>query len=119
MKTILANNETLIHKGSANLLYKLDNTGGKLYLTSERLVFEAHKLNFAFGTQEIPLLKIKTVDTGWTKFLGFIPLFPNAVLVTTTEGKRFRFAVWGRKKWVKRIHNAGNNRFSDVTQGVV
>ena len=106
MKTPLGINETIIRNGGANLLHGMDNAGGKLILTNQRVIFEAHRFNISRGEQLIDLMDITKVEKAWTKFLGFIPLFPNAVLVTVSNGKRFRFALWGRKKWAKAILEA-------------
>lgn len=106
MKTSLNTNESIIRNGGANLLHGFDNAGGKLILTNQRVIFEANRLNISTGEQVINLSDVTKVEKGWTKFLGFLPLFPNAVLVTISSGKRFRFALWGRKKWAEEILKA-------------
>ena len=35
----------------------------------------------------------------WTKFLNLIPLAPNSIAICTSEGKQYRFVLFGRKDW--------------------
>ena len=45
MKFELRQGEQIIKEGKANLQREWETVGGKLYLTNQRLIFEAHKLN--------------------------------------------------------------------------
>jgi len=96
-------NEKIIKSGPANFQKGIEQVGGKLYLTNDRIVFESHKLNFQSGTTQIKLEDISSVKKSWTKFLGFIPLVPNSIKISTKEGKRFRFVLYGRSKWISAI----------------
>ncbi len=103
MKTELKENEQIIKKGAANLQKGLETVGGKLYLTDQRLVFEAHKINIQGGNTEINLSDIQSSEKCWTKFLGFIPLMPNSLAVHTKTGKEYRFVLFGRGAWAAAI----------------
>jgi len=99
----LTANEKIIKSGPANFQKGIEQVGGKLYLTNDRIVFESHKLNFQSGTTQIKLEDISSVKKSWTKFLGFIPLAPNSIKISTKEGEKFRFALDGRSKWITAI----------------
>lgn len=45
MKTELRQGEQIVKEGAANLQKNIETVGGKLCLTNQRLVFEAHKIN--------------------------------------------------------------------------
>jgi catechol-2,3-dioxygenase len=104
MKTELKQNEKMIKQGAANLQKGPETVGGKLYLTNQRLVFEAHKMNFQGGTTEVGLSDVSSSQKCWTKFLGIIPLTPNSLAVFTTSGDEYRFVLFGRDAWESAIH---------------
>lgn len=81
MKTTLRQGEQIIKNGAANLQKNIETVGGKLYLTNQRLVFESHKFNVQSGETEVELSNIQSLEKCWTKFLGFVPLFPNSLAV--------------------------------------
>ena len=99
----LTANEKIIKSGAANFQKGIEQVGGKLYLTNYRIVFESHKLNFQSGTTQIKLEDISSVKKSWTKFLGFIPLTPNSIKISTIEVGKFRFVLYGRSKWISAI----------------
>jgi hypothetical protein len=98
--------ELLVKSGAANHQRSVETVGGRLYLTSQRLVFRSHGTNVQRGVTEVPLKDIRLVETGWTKFLGFLPLVPNAVTVYADAGKQHRFTVFGRAAWADTIVSA-------------
>lgn len=100
MKTSLMENESVIKEGKANRQRNVESAGGKLYLTNQRLVFEGHGFNSQGTSISIDFKDCMFVTKGWTKFLGLIPLFPNAIVLSMKDGKSHRFSVFGRKKWV-------------------
>jgi len=108
MKTELKQNEQIIKQGPANLQKGHETAGGKLYLTNQRLVFEAHKINIQDGNTEINLTDIQSSEKCWTKFLGFIPLMPNSLAIYTKEGKEYRFVLFGRGVWASAIETNKN-----------
>ncbi len=103
MKTELKPDEKIIKQGAANLQKGAEAVGGKLYLTNQRLVFEAHKMNIQGGRTEIDLPDIQSSKKCWTKFLGLIPLMPNSFAVYTKAGKEYRFVVFGRGAWIAAV----------------
>lgn len=103
MKTELRQGEKLIKEGAANLQKNIETVGGKLFLTSQRLVFESHKLNFQSGVTEISISNVHSAEKCWTKFLGVLPLFPNSLVVYTKQGEEYRFVLFGRGAWLAAI----------------
>ena len=102
MKIDLQPNETLIQDGGANLQRRWEAVGGRLFLTSDRLVFTSHAFNVQTGPVEIPLADIRGVVPCWTKFLGLLPLVPNSLCISTDQGEH-RFVLHGRSKWAAAI----------------
>ena len=71
MKTQLLPGETLIKDGAANLQRGIETVGGRVHLTSQRLVFESHAINVQTGITIIPLESITGVDpVRWTPALS-------------------------------------------------
>ena len=98
MKTELSSNETITRSGVASLQRGAETVGGKLYLTSHRLIFESHSFNIQTGATIISLAEISQTATCWTKFLNLFPIVPNSLAVLTSSGEK-RFVLFGRKKW--------------------
>jgi len=95
------------YHGLSNYQVGVETLGGRLYLTDNTLDFIPHKFNVQKDTASIPLSSIKDIKLGWTKFLGFIPLFPNAVIVIDDDQKEHTFTVYRRNKWIKELKKAG------------
>jgi len=103
MRTELRQSEQLIKEGAASLQKNIEMVGGRLHLTNQRLLFEAHRFNIQRGVTEIELPSIKASRPCWTKFLGLLPLFPNSVAVFTQQGREYRFVLFGRHAWAAAI----------------
>lgn len=103
MKTELTQGEQVIKEGSANLQRNIGTVGGKLYLTNQRLVFEAHKFNVQRGVTEVELSNIQALHPCWTRQWGLFPTFPNSLAVYTKHGEEYRFVLFGRSAWVVAI----------------
>jgi hypothetical protein len=106
MNTRLRRAEEVIRESRANLQRGIETAGGWLYLTTRRLIFEAHAFNVQAGATVIPLADVEGVWKCWTKFLGFLPVFPNSLAVETARGRTFRFVVGGRDAWIAAIRDA-------------
>ena len=103
MKTELRHGEKLVKDGAANLQKGIETVGVKLYLTNQRLVFESHNFNVQSGVTKLDLSNIQSSEKCWTKFLGFLPLFPNSLAVYTKQGQEYRFVLFGRDAWAATI----------------
>jgi hypothetical protein len=106
MPTELGDGERLIRQSDANLQRGIETVGGRLFLTSRRLIFETHKLNVKTGRTVVALRDVEDVWKCWTKLFGLIPVFPNSLAVSTAQGKTYRFVMFGRDKWVRAIREA-------------
>lgn len=102
----LAPEEQLLRHGRGNMQRGAETAGGKLFLTTERLVFVAHSFNVRSGSSEVPLALIAEVGTAWTKLLGKLPLLPNSIAVTLRDGSVQSFVVTGRDAWIDAIDHA-------------
>lgn len=103
MKTKLRQGEQTIKESPANLQKNIETVGGKLYLTDQRLVFEAHKFNVQRGVTEVELSNIQALRLCWTRQWGLFPIFPNSLAVYTKRGEEYRFVLFGRSAWVVAI----------------
>ncbi|MFH1425917.1 MAG: GRAM domain-containing protein [Candidatus Kerfeldbacteria bacterium] len=84
--------------------YTDEEITGMLYLTNKRLAFSAHPLNYREYIINIPMPEIERVD-----FKQKLALFPHGILVITTDGTSYNFAVWRRRKWKKEIEKAAHS----------
>lgn len=98
--------ETVLKEGRANMQRGLETVGGKLTLTTQRLLFEAHALNLQRGATEVWLQQVVGQKGGWTKFLGAIPMVPNSIVLTLADGQELSFVVTGRAAWLVAIEQA-------------
>ena len=103
MKTELGQDESIVKEAAASLQRGIEIVGGRLYLTNQRLIFEAHRFNIQSGSSEINLSNLQSLQKCWTRFLGCIPLCPNSLAVNTTQGEAYRFVVPQRDAWVAAI----------------
>jgi hypothetical protein len=103
MKFALRSGEQIIKEGGANLQKNIETVGGWLYLTNQRMLFIAHRFNIQGGATEIDIPSIHSARPSWTKFLGFLPTFPNSLSIHTKQGQEYRFVVFGRGTWAATI----------------
>jgi hypothetical protein len=101
MKTQLREGENLIKSGGANLHRGIEAVGGKLHFTNQRLVFESHGFNIQTGAVVVELGDIQSLQQTRTKLFGAIPMFKNALLVTSRSGHEQRYTVNGIGSWMK------------------
>lgn len=103
MHTPLRYDEKPVRDAGANLQRGIEAVGGRLYLTSERLIFESHRFNVQTGATVIRLNEIEGVWKCWTRLFGLIPLVPNSLAVATERGKIYRFVISDRDAWMRII----------------
>ena len=106
MQTQLQPGETMIREAAANLQRGLETVGGRLCLTTQRLVFESHGFNVQTGVTAVPLKQVRDARKCWTKFLGFLPLLPNSIAVTLADGTELRIVIFRRAEWIEAIMTA-------------
>jgi hypothetical protein len=88
--------ERLIRKGPASFQAGSEMVGGRLVLTSARLVFTAHALNLSKGAVEIPLGEIAGVSKG--------PKV-TSVQVHHPDGSVSDLIVFRRSQWIADIED--------------
>jgi hypothetical protein len=102
----LLEGETILKEGKANRCGLVVAQGGTLALTNKRLVFVGHGKNIGEGTVSISLDEVLTCGKAFT-FSLFVPIpIPNAIKVVLQNGKKFRFTVFGRQKWLSALQKA-------------
>lgn len=99
----LQNNENILKEGLANHKVKYESVGGKLFLTTQRLVFKTHKVNMQKHIFELELNKIK--DCNKYKTLGIIS---NGLIINTNNNEKERFVVNKPNDWIKVIEEEKN-----------
>ena len=110
----------VIHQGAANFQKNVETVGGKLVLSSDSLVFTPHAVNVQRPEISVKLAQISKIEMGSTKFLGLLPIFPNAILVHLETGETYRFTVFRRNIWLEKLRTAvlserGNGRANRET----
>jgi hypothetical protein len=99
----LANDEVLIRKGAATHLVPFEGVGGKLFLTNQRLFFEAHSLNIQKRDGSIRLENIVTVEAKHSDLIS------RKLSIYLRNKSVEEFIVYKRKIWVAEIEKAIKN----------
>ncbi len=99
IKPDLAENEQIEVEGPANLFRGIEGVGGKLFLTNDRLVFKAHKLNIQNGQTAIDYNKLAEVAGRKTA-----SRIDNGIRIKTADGKEYDFVVGNRDLWIEKIN---------------
>lgn len=84
----LKSGETILHSTGGNHVKGIEAVGGKLYLTSQRLIFKSHRLNIQRHELSIDLNAIAYVQR--YKVLGVVN---NGLAVVTRQNKKEKFVV--------------------------
>lgn len=92
--------EEILADVAANLFRGIESVGGRLKITSRRVLFESHALNMQKIPAEILLSDIKEVSKRNT--MGFIP---NGMLICTKAGVEYKFVVNDREKLISIIES--------------
>jgi hypothetical protein len=94
MHTQPEHHETIIHSGIAYSYQGLMVIIGTLSITTERVVFTTHRLNFRQFTIAIPLEDIQSVT-----LKNHLRIFNHGLMITQRNGATDIFAAWRRKRW--------------------
>ena len=93
--------ERTLLEAPANLWRGKEAVGGRVTVTSSRIIFQSHGFNAQTGTTEIPLADIQGVTPVNT--LGIVP---NGVRIALKSGGEHRFVVWHRDVLMRAIPSA-------------
>lgn len=94
----LTQGENIEIEGSANLFRGFEGVGGKLFLTSKKVVFKSHKLNIQKGQTDILYDNISKIIKRKTA-----KIFDNGIRIKTNDGSEFDFVVNDREKWIEKL----------------
>jgi hypothetical protein len=86
---------------TANLFRGIEAVGGWLSITTERVLFRSHKVNFQKQPLQIKLKDIAKIEKRHT--LGLIP---NGLRILLKNGKEFKFVVWNREQLIDMMDSA-------------
>lgn len=100
--------EEIIEKFAANLWQGPEAVGGRMILTNQRVLFEAHKMNVQTTPVAISLSSIESLLTSNT--LGFVP---NGLTIHCHSGEEYNFVVWGRQRIISKIEEC-RSRIRDL-----
>jgi len=84
----------------ANSINPFDWAGGRLILTSARLVFRPHSLNFRTDEESIPLENINSIRADHSDFIS------SKISLFLENGCFHEFRVPKRKDWIQDIEKA-------------
>ncbi|HED36955.1 MAG TPA: hypothetical protein ENI76_01710 [Ignavibacteria bacterium] len=99
----LQEGENILKEGPANHKVKYESVGGKLFLTTKRLVFKSHKINIQKHIFELELNKIN--DCNKYKTMGIIP---NGLKISTNNNITEKFVVNRPNEWITHIEQINN-----------
>jgi hypothetical protein len=83
--------EQILLDVGANFFRGIEAVGGRLKITSKRLIFTSHLINVQFGTTEIPINNIEHLEKA--KSLGLIN---NQMIVVLKSGVKYKFVINNR-----------------------
>jgi hypothetical protein len=90
--------EEVLLAGPANHFKGIEAVGGRLTATASRLRFRSHGFNVQTHDESYPLESIASVEAA--RSLGIVP---NAIVVSLADGRRERFVVSGRARWLETL----------------
>lgn len=92
--------EAILFQTPANHFRGIEGVGGKLHLTTKRLIFKSHKFNIQNHELSINLTDINNVSK--FKTLGVVN---NGLSIITNQKTKEKFVVEQVNEWVKRLIN--------------
>ncbi len=103
----LRQNERFLMSGTANKLETNGSKGGKLFLTDQRIVFQAHAFNFGSKFYEYDLSDIQT-QGNTVNIETTSNLISFSITFYTKSGEKLSFVVKRSEKdeWIKQIAKA-------------
>lgn len=90
----LAHDEKLVMDGWANHFVGSLSDSGHMFLTTQRLIFHAHRINLFGQHGTLPVADIREMLPGRV---------PTELTLVLADGSRHRFAVWHRRRWMRAI----------------
>lgn len=91
----------IVCESRANLFDRKTAFGGKIFLTNEYIIFNSHGLNLKKKKVKIAIKEISTIDK-WVHKQSSVT--DNGLVIRTTRGNEFKFAVDHRDNWLERLN---------------
>ncbi|MFZ0704416.1 MAG: TIR domain-containing protein [Candidatus Korobacteraceae bacterium] len=91
--------ENVLGKFVVSIRRGLESVGGRIVITNQRLLFEAHGINIQREPVSIPLNDITAVGT-----YNSLGLIPNGFSVQCRSGQEYRFIAYSRKQIIDLIN---------------
>src|SRR5690606_2914697 len=83
--------EEILADKPANLFRGIEGVGGRLKITSNKLIFKSHAINIQTGITEIPINNIDRIERKNSLFI-----IPNQMKIILNSGVKYKFVVNGR-----------------------
>lgn len=90
--------EQILADKPANMFRGIESVGGRIKITTKKVIFKSHALNIQRTTEEIPLNNIESVTKRNT--MGIIP---NGISIKLKSGVEYKFVVTGREELISLI----------------
>lgn len=95
---MLEQGETLLHEEGASHFHKYIAVGGKMKLTTSRILFNSHA-NYNYNHE----LSLQLKDIASVEFFKSMLINPNGIAILLKNGDIENFIVDDRKSWKARI----------------
>jgi hypothetical protein len=92
--------EQILSDAGANMFRGIESVGGRMKITTRRVLFESHAINLQKMPAEISITDI--AEVGKRNTLGLIP---NGLFIRTKTGVEYKFVVFGRDKLIRIIQD--------------
>lgn len=104
---VLRQGEVLLMSGAANKMQTFGSKGGKLFLTNQRIVFQAHGFNFGSKVDEYSLSEIQTQGST-INIKTASNLISFTISFSTRSGEELGFVVTRSQKneWIQKLTEA-------------
>lgn len=90
--------EQILADKPANMFRGIESVGGRIKVTTKKVIFKSHVLNIQRIIEEIPLSNIESVTKRNT--MGIIP---NGMSIRLKSGVEYKFVVNGREELISLI----------------
>ena len=94
----LDENEATEIEGPANLFRGIEGVGGRIFLTSKKVIFKSHKMNIQRGQTGIEYQNIKELVERKTA-----KIIDNGIRIVTNDSKEYDFVVNERDLWFEEM----------------
>ncbi len=98
-KIDLLPDEKILLQDTANHIKGFESVGGRLFLTSQRLIFISHKMNIQNHT-----LSIERNDITLAEKCNVLKVFKNGLLVKLNNQIQEKFVVAFSDKWIEKLN---------------